>query len=145
MKKGMFFVNAIRYYSRTGNTEKMAKLLGEQLNLTPETIDKPLEGVVDKLFIGGGIYNTNVDKNLREFTTNLDPTKVKEVVLFGTSGSVFTVGKQLGKILKKNGIPESNEHLYLHGLMPKLGNFNEHQKKEIQEFADKADKESLKS
>lgn len=33
----------IRYYTRSGNTEKLAKTIGEALEKNAEAIDKPLE------------------------------------------------------------------------------------------------------
>ncbi|GAA2970130.1 hypothetical protein [Lentilactobacillus parakefiri] len=55
--------------------------------------------------------------------------------MFGTSGSLFTVGKQLTKILDQRDIKVAKDHLYLHGLMPKMGNINQHQQAEIKGFA----------
>ncbi|PAK99737.1 hypothetical protein B8W96_10200 [Lentilactobacillus parakefiri] len=79
--------------------------------------------------------NLNVDERLKQFARNLDPKQVKEVFLFGTSGSLFTVGKQLTKILDQRDIKVAKDHLYLHGLMPKMGNINQHQQAEIKGFA----------
>lgn len=128
-------MDAIRFYSRTGNTEKLANLLGEQLHVPAKSIDSPIDKSVDRLFLGGGVYNMSADKHLKAFAANLDPEKVKEVFLFGTSGSVFTIEKQLTKVLKKKKIPVAGDHLFLHGVMPKMGNINGHQKKEIEAFA----------
>ncbi|GAD17583.1 hypothetical protein FD05_GL000927 [Lentilactobacillus otakiensis DSM 19908 = JCM 15040] len=110
-------------------------MLGNQLKIEAKPIDQPLTEPVDRLYLGGGIYNLNVDEHLKDYARNLDPTKVKEVFLFGTSGSVFTVGKQLTKILDKKHIKVSDDHLYLHGIMPKMGNINAHQKEEVAGFA----------
>ena len=128
-------MDAIRYQSRTGNTEKLANMLGNQLKIEAKSIDTPLTGTVDRLYLGGGIYNLNVDERLKQFARNLDPKQVKEVFLFGTSGSLFTVGKQLTKILDQKHIKVAKDHLYLHGLMPKMGNINQHQQAEIKGFA----------
>jgi hypothetical protein len=128
-------MDAIRFYSRTGNTEKVANLLSEQLNVKAESIDSPISEPVDRLFLGGGVYNMSADKRLKAYAADLDPATVKEVFLFGTSGSVFTIEKQLTKVLKKKRIPVSDEHLFLHGVMPKMGNISGHQKTEIEEFA----------
>lgn len=134
-------MDAIRYYTRTGNTEKLANLLGKQLKLEAKSIETPISQPVDRLYLGGGIYNLNVDEHLKDFAGNLDPKMVKEVFLFGTSGSLFTVEKQLTKIFDKKGIKVEKDHLFLHGLMPKLGNINGHQKEEIDEFAKETETE----
>ncbi len=74
--------------------------------------------------------------NLKEYAQKLDPSQIGEVVLFGTGGSFFTIEKGIGKILKERKIPIDKKSLFLHGLMPKLGNFSSHQKEEITSFAD---------
>ncbi|EHO51076.1 flavodoxin family protein [Lentilactobacillus kisonensis] len=127
-------MDAIRYYSRTGNTKKLANMLGDLLKIESKSIEVPIDEPVNRLYLGGGIYNMNVDEHLKTFTSRLDPHKVTEVFLFGTSGSLFTVGKQLGKILDEKGIKVSSDHLFLHGLMPKLGNINKHQQEEVKAF-----------
>ncbi|TLQ20786.1 hypothetical protein FEZ41_01835 [Lentilactobacillus parafarraginis] len=132
--KEMAIMDAIRYYSRTGNTEKLANMLADQLNVKAETIDTPITDTVDRLFLGGGVYNMSADKHLKEYAKDLDPTKVKEVYLFGTSGSVFTIEKQISKILDKKKIPIADQHLFLHGVMPKMGNISSHQQKEVTDF-----------
>ena len=43
---------AIRYYSKTGNTEKLAEAIGEAIGVAPKTIDEPLNEDVDILFLG---------------------------------------------------------------------------------------------
>ena len=129
-------MDVIRYYTRTGNTEKMAQLLGKALEIEPYKIDDPLpDEHIDHLFLGGGVYNMSPDKELRDYADSLDPTKVSEVVLFGTGGSVFTIEKSISKILNAKKIPIAKEKLFLHGMIPKMGNISDKQKEEISQFA----------
>ncbi|MBA1434684.1 flavodoxin family protein [Bombilactobacillus bombi] len=127
-------MDAIRYYSRTGNTEKMAQYLAEQLGIPAQTIEQPLAQPVTRLFIGGGIYSMSPDNHLKDFVRTLSPDQVQKVYLFGTAGSAFTIEKGLSKILKKQKIPVSEKHVFLHGVMPKLGNISDRQKEEIKKF-----------
>ena len=41
---------AVRYYTRSGNTEKLAKAIGDALSVQAENINVPLEEKADILF-----------------------------------------------------------------------------------------------
>ena len=43
---------AIRYYTRSGNTKKLADAIGAALSLQAETVDTPLTEKVDLLLLG---------------------------------------------------------------------------------------------
>lgn len=105
---------AIRYYSKTGNTEKLAQELGKALNIKVETIDVPLSEDVDILFLGNSLYNNNVDKEIKKFIQNTD-RNIKKVVSFGTSGTGKTTFKKLKKILDKKGISLASEEFFTKG------------------------------
>lgn len=63
---------AIRYYSKTGNTEKLAEAIGEAIGVAPKTIDEPLNEDVDILFLGNSVYNAGADSKVKEFLKNID-------------------------------------------------------------------------
>ncbi len=44
---------AVRYYSRTGNTKVIAEAIAPVAGCQAESIEVPLEGVTDILFLGG--------------------------------------------------------------------------------------------
>ena len=76
---------AIRYYSKTGNTEKLAKIISEELNIPAENISKPLEEDVDILFFGSGVYGNALDPAVNKYLDNIE-VNVGELVNFSTSG-----------------------------------------------------------
>lgn len=133
---------AIRYFSRTGNTKKMAKILAKDLGIEAYSIDTPFTKgpAIDKLLLGGGIYMMSLDKKLTEFAETLKPSQVKEVVMFGTAGGVGSIEKKLAKVLEKNQITVADSRLFLHGLAPGIKNITKHQQKEIFVFADQVKK-----
>lgn len=47
---------AVRYCSKSGNTEKVAKLIGEKLGVEAASVETPLEGQVEKLYLGGAVH-----------------------------------------------------------------------------------------
>lgn len=125
---------AIRYFSKTGNTKKVAYLIGQQLNLPAYSIEKPLDKNIDTLILGGAVHIAGADHRLKAYIKNLDAKQIGSVTLFGTSGGFLTISKQLTKILCAKGIRISDTHLFLHGLLPGLGNISQKQHCEIQKF-----------
>lgn len=105
---------AIRYYSKTGNTKKLAEAIENTLNIKAETIEHPLTEDVDILFLGNALYNNTVDKEIKKFIQNLD-VNVKKVVSFGTSGTGKTSYKKLKKLLDKKGIVLDSEEFFTKG------------------------------
>lgn len=133
-------MNAVRYCSKTGNTKKVAEMIADQLGITAESVDAPLEYPIHKLFLGGAIHMATLDKGLKEFTENLDPDQVREVVMFGTSGGVLSIKKGLKHLLESKNMNISNDSLFLHGLVPEMGNISDKQKKEIDKFVTTANR-----
>ena len=58
---------AIRYYTRGGNTEKLALAISKATGLPAETIDVPLLEDVDILFLGSSVYGFDVDDQVKQF------------------------------------------------------------------------------
>ena len=62
---------AVRYYSRTGNTKKLAEAIAKAVCAEAETTDEPLREDVDILFLGSSVYANGVDGNIKMFFQNL--------------------------------------------------------------------------
>ena len=77
---------AVRYYSRTGNTKVIAEAIAPVAGCQAESIEVPLEGVTDILFLGGALYWGKIPRTLKEYIKSLSPQQVKYVAVFTTSG-----------------------------------------------------------
>jgi flavodoxin len=95
---------AVRYYSRSGNTGKIAEAIAEAAGVTAKPVDEALSEPVDLLFLGGGIYAKNIDGRLRDFIKQLSSEKVKSVAVFGTSAGGRSIQPQIEELLKGKGI-----------------------------------------
>lgn len=95
---------AVRYYSRSGNTKKVAERIGKTLGVPAEAVSVPLAEPVDLLFLGGALYAANINKNLREFAESLTSEKVKRVAVFSTTAREDFVADRLKEILVPKGI-----------------------------------------
>ena len=58
---------AIRYFTITGNTEKLANKISEILNIPAIEVYEPLTEDVDLLFLCTSVYAAGVDDKVKEF------------------------------------------------------------------------------
>ena len=77
---------AVCYYSRTGNTKVIAEAIAPVAGCQAESIEVPLEGVTDILFLGGALYWGKIPRTLKEYIKSLSPQQVKYVAVFTTAG-----------------------------------------------------------
>ena len=101
---------AVRYQSRGGNTKALAEAIANAVNVKAETISVPLNGPIDILFIGGGVYKWDIDNSLKEYLMKLDPATVHSVAAFSTAGGMNGTNKIIA-IVKKKGISVHDETL----------------------------------
>jgi len=110
---------AVTYYSRTGNTKKVAEAIAETAGCTAQDIAAfDAQDTVVLLFIGGAIYGGAIDPSLTEFISRLDPAKIKRAVVFSTSVSEKGFGKANGQIkdaLQNLGISMEDEEFAAKG------------------------------
>ena len=59
---------AVRYYTKTGNTKKLADALAGELGVEARPISDPVTEPVDLLFLGNSYYAFNIDPEVRDFT-----------------------------------------------------------------------------
>ena len=108
---------AIRYYSKFGHTEKMAKIVGELTNTRPELATVRLSEPVDTLYLGGGVFLGKVDNSIVEFINSLTPSMVKCVVCFGSSAIIKSPVPQMREMLQAKGISVSEKEFTCRGSM----------------------------
>jgi flavodoxin len=96
---------AVTYYSKTGNTKKIAEAIAQAAGCTAVPIADILDDTVDMLFIGGAIYGSKLDPSLASFIGGLDPKKIKRAALFSTYVSADRATGFMKDLLSKQGIP----------------------------------------
>ena len=67
----------IRYFSRGGNTKKLAEAISKAINIPAKTTDEPLSEDIDVLFLGSSVYAYGVDDNVKEFIKEYEENKQK--------------------------------------------------------------------
>ena len=88
---------AVRYFSKFGHSEQMAKVVAEVVNAKPETVAVPLSEPVDTLYLGAGVF-------IGQFINTLKPELVKNVVCFGSCAIIDSPVPQMRKMLEAKGI-----------------------------------------
>ncbi|MDR1782556.1 MAG: flavodoxin domain-containing protein [Bacilli bacterium] len=101
---------AIRYQSRHSHTKLVADVIATNLKNKAKPITTKLNKC-DILYLGGGTYYGKIDKELKTFINNLDSKKVKEVVLFATSGIQSIALRQMSELLSRKGIKVNRRKL----------------------------------
>lgn len=109
---------AVRYFSKFGRTERIAKGIARGISVIAKSIteEKELNEKYDLLFLGGAPYANIMDSELRKYVKNLTTDKVKNVVLFTTSNWSRRTIYAMGKILQDKGIKVEKETFYAHML-----------------------------
>ena len=105
---------AVRYYTRSGNTKKLAEAIAKAVGVEAKTVDEPLPEDVDILFLGSSVYAYGVDDSIKKFISNID-VRIGKVVNFSTAALVKSTYKQVGKLLAQKGIAQAEEEFYCKG------------------------------
>lgn len=106
---------AIRYYTQTGNTKKLADAIAETVGVRAEDVSVPLEGYTDILFLGSSVYAAGIDPKVKEFIRTLKPENVGRVVCFSTAALLPSTYKQVSGLLKKQGVAVSDKEFHCRG------------------------------
>ena len=58
---------AVRYYTKTGNTKRLAEAVAEAVGTQALPISVPISEPVDILFLGNSYYAFSIDPEVRKF------------------------------------------------------------------------------
>ena len=127
---------AIRYYTKTGNTKKLAEAISQVVNVEAKTVDEPLTEDVDILFLGSAVYAAGIDGKIKEFIKNID-VNVGEVVNFSSAALIESTYGQVKKEVEAKGIKMSENEFHCRGAFKFVhrGRPNEEDLRNVQEFA----------
>ncbi len=127
----------VRYFSRSGNTKKVADAIAKSVGVTAKDCSVPISEQVDLLFLGGSVYGGGIDKALKEFISQLDPDKVKCAALFGTSAIKREPDREMEKLVREKRIPVSENRFHCRGAFSVMhrGHPNDEDLKQAANFA----------
>ena len=128
---------AVRYYSRSGNTGKIARVIADTAGVVEQLCDKPLKEPVDVLFLGGAIYGGEVDRELKRFISSLRQDMVGLVAIFSTTAVKSSAFFEIKELIDQRDIPVSENEFHCRGRFTLVhrGRPNERDLKQAADFA----------
>ena len=106
---------AVRYYTRTGNTKRLAETVAEALGVAALPIGEPVTEPVDLLFLGNSYYAFSIDPEVRKFIRSLDKNTVGRIVNFGSAAMLNSTYKKVKAEADKVGIPMEEREFHCRG------------------------------
>jgi flavodoxin len=106
---------AVRYYSRSGNTKKVAEYIAKAAGVSAVSVDSTDAAIserADVLFIGGALYAYGIDDNLKQYLKTLSSDMGGRAVVFSTSWLSKHALDLIKNALSKKGIPVESDTLY---------------------------------
>ncbi len=128
---------AVRYYTKTGNTKRLAEAVAKAVGVEALPIDTPITEPVDILFLGNSYYAFSIDPEVRAFVRSLDKSKVGKIVNFGSAAMLNSTYKKIKAEADKLGIPMDQREFHCKGEFKGIhkGRPNEDDLKAVSEFA----------
>ncbi len=130
---------AVRYYTKTGNTKKLADAIAKVCNVEAKPISEPVNEKVDILFLGNSYYAFSIDPEVREFVQGLDKNKIGKIVNFGSAAMLNSTYKKVKAVADKVGIKMDEREFHCKGEFKGVhkGRPNDDDVKAAAEFAKK--------
>ena len=115
MTGGYIMTFAVRYYTKTGNTKRLAEAVAKELGVEALPISEPVSEKIDVLFLGNSYYAFSIDPEVRDFVASLDKDKVGRIVNFGSAAMLNSTYKKVKAVADKAGIPMDEKEFHCRG------------------------------
>ena len=106
---------AVRFYTKTGNTMRLADAVAKELGVEALPITEPISEPVDILFLGNSYYAFSIDPEVRSFVASLSKDKVGKIVNFGSAALLNSTYKKVKAEADKVGIPMDENEFHCKG------------------------------
>ena len=106
---------AVRYYTKTGNTKRLAESIAQELGVQALPISEPVNEEVDYLFLGNSYYAFNIDPEVKDFVRSLDKNLVGKIVNFGSAAMLNSTYKKVKAEADKVGIAMEKKEFHCKG------------------------------
>ncbi|MBQ2160747.1 MAG: flavodoxin [Firmicutes bacterium] len=102
---------AVRYYTKGGNTKKLAEAIADAIGVEAKSVDVPLEEQFDVVFLGNSVYAANIDKEVKDFVTE-NADRIGCLVNVSSAALIESTYARMSKLCKELGIKidERNYH-----------------------------------
>jgi len=129
---------AVRYYTRSGNTKKLASAVADAVSAEAKDISAPLTEKVNILFLGCSYYAFDVDEAVKQFIVE-NKDYIGKIVCFGTSAMMKSMKKPVSKVAEPVGVVVADEEFHCRGAFGPMhkGRPNAKDLEEVSAFAKK--------
>ena len=115
---------AVRYYTRSGNTKKLAEAVASAVGAEALETSVELAEKVDLLFLGSSLYAGNMDANIKDFIDK-NADKIGKIACFGSSAMGKSTHGKIKAYAEQKGIEVAEDYfncpgkfLFMHGGRP---------------------------
>ncbi len=105
---------AVRYYTRSGNTKKLAEAIAAAVGVSAQPVSVPLPEKTDILFLGSSPYAFDVDEAVKRFVAD-NAKSIGTIYNFGTSASPSSTRKLVAKLAAGHGVQTAEEEFHCFG------------------------------
>lgn len=105
---------AVRYFTRSGNTEKLAKVIAEAVGVRAEPVAETLHEKTDIVFLGCSYYAFDVDEAVKSFIFD-NQENIGKIVCFGTSAMMKSIRKPIKRLTDAAGVALAEEEFHCRG------------------------------
>ena len=106
---------AVRYYTKTGNTKRLAEAIAAAVGVEALPLSAPLEEPVDILFLGNSYYAFSIDPEVRQYVQSLKSGQVGKIVNFGSAAMLNSTYKKVKAEADKVGIAMDEREFHCKG------------------------------
>ena len=106
---------AVRYYTKSGNTKRLAEAVAAELGVEALPISVPVDEKVAILFLGNSYYAFTIDPEVRAFISRLDKNKVGKIANFGSAAMLNSTFKKVKAEAAKVGIEMLDKEFHCKG------------------------------
>lgn len=111
---------AIRYFTKTGNTKKLAEAISEVVKVPAlNAKDNPITEDIDILFLGSSVMATKLRRQVKDYINTFD-TKIGLIVNFSIGGLIESTYKPVKKLIQNKGYNMAPEEFHSIGQMWKF-------------------------
>ena len=105
----------VRYFTKTGNTKKLAEAIAQVSDCQAQSVPAPIEEYTDVLFLGASVYAGGISEEMKEYIHSLDKKQIGMAAVFSTSALLKCAFPQIRKELEKEGIAVCPQDFYCRG------------------------------
>ena len=105
---------AVRYYTQTGNSKKLAEAIAEQLGVAAADVTCPLTEKADVLFLCNSVYWAGIDKRVKAFVAD-NAANIGTLVNVSTAALIESTYKQMQKVAAAAGVSLCGQEFHCRG------------------------------